>query len=67
LEVRTVFYQSKGVRLRASQSVWREDELLVDAQVTAACINFAGAPRRMPKFVADAVAPHLQPGAPTWA
>lgn len=67
LEVRTVFYQSRGVRLRADQSVWRGDELLVDAQVTAACINLSGAPRRMPKFVADAVAPHLIAGEPTWA
>ncbi len=67
LEVRTAFYQSKGVRLRADQSVWRDDEELVRAHVTAACINLQGKARRMPKFVADAVAPHVVPRDPDWA
>ncbi len=67
LEVRTVFYQSKGARFRADQSVWREDEELVHAHVTAACINLEGKARRMPKFVVDAVAPQVVPGDPSWA
>ena len=67
LEIRTVFYQSKGARLRADQSVWFEDQELVAARVTAACINLEGRVRRMPKFVADAVATQVLPHDPVWA
>ncbi len=67
LEIRTVFYKSKGARLRADQSVWLDDQELVRAHVTAACINLEGRVRRMPKFVADAVAPQVIPEDPPWA
>ncbi len=67
LEIRSIFYKSRGARLLADQSVWRDDELLVEAQVTAACINLAGRARRMPKFVVDKVGPHLVTDAPAWA
>jgi len=66
LEVRTTFYESKGARLRADQSVWRDDTLLVSAEVTAATINMEGRVRRMPKFVRDLVGPHLRAGQPEW-
>lgn len=67
LDVRTVFYASRGARLLADQSVWRDDELLVSAHVTAACINLEGRVRRMPRIVADAVAPHVLDEKPDWA
>lgn len=67
LEVRSAFYQGKGVRLEADQSVWRDDELLVSAEVTASCINLEGRPRRMPPFVREKMAGHLLPGRPAWA
>jgi acyl-CoA thioester hydrolase len=67
LEVRTQFYTGKGVRLEADQSVWRDDVLLVSAEVTASCINLEGRPRRMPAFVRDQLAPRLLPGRPEWA
>ena len=67
LEVRTAFYTGKGVRLEADQSVWRDDELLVAADVTASCINLDGRPRRMPPFVRDQLEPYLLPGRPVWA
>ena len=67
LEIRTTFYDSKGARLLADQSVWIDDQALVTAQVTAACINLSGRVRRMPKFVVDAVKPHVVTAAPDWA
>ncbi len=67
LEIRTVFYLSKGVRLLADQSVWHGDDMLVSAQVTAACINLSGRVRRMPKFVVEKVTAHVVTSAPDWA
>ena len=46
LEVKTRFGSAKGARMFLSQSVWRNDECLFTAQVTAALIDAKGRPQR---------------------
>ncbi len=48
LEVRTFVNFVGGARCQMSQELLRGEELLVEAQVTAALINKAGKPRRFP-------------------
>lgn len=59
LEVRTRFVEMKGARIRAEQSVWRDDALLFEAEVEIAVIDSAGRARRIPAFVRDALAPYV--------
>ena len=46
LEVQTRFASAKGARMFLEQSVWRADECLFKASVTAALIDAQGRPRR---------------------
>lgn len=56
LAVETRFLDAKGARMRIAQVITRGDEALAEAAVEAACIDFDGRPRRLPKAVIDAVA-----------
>jgi acyl-CoA thioester hydrolase len=56
LIVETVFNDAKGARMAISQRILRDGDVLIIAQVEAACIDMDGRPRRLPKSVMDAMA-----------
>jgi acyl-CoA thioester hydrolase len=56
LIVETVFNDAKGARMAISQRIVRDGDVLIIAQVEAACIDMDGRPRRLPKSVMDAMA-----------
>ncbi len=56
LTVVTVFTAAKGARMLAYQAVWRDDDIVWQAEVQAACVDLDGRPRRMPREVADKLA-----------
>lgn len=56
LIVETAFEPAKGARLRVLQSIKRGGEVLVTAEVDAACIDLDGRPRRLPRAAAEAIA-----------
>ena len=53
--VETVFHEARGARMVIGQRILRGDELLITAEVEAACIDMDGRPRRLPKAVAAAI------------
>ncbi len=55
LIVETQVTQAKGARIGFSQRVLRGENVLLTAQVEAACIDMAGRPKRLPKGVVAAV------------
>ena len=57
LVVRTRFASARGARLEARQEIFREDELLVSADVQIASIHLDGRPRRLPPAIVAAMAP----------
>lgn len=59
LVVRTRFVSAAGARLVLEQTVERDGEALLHAEVEAACITPAGRPRRPPKDLVEAIAPLL--------
>lgn len=60
LRVVTTYDAVKGPRLLISQTILRGDELLCQAEVTAACITLDGRPRKPPPGLIDAVKPFLR-------
>jgi len=59
LEVRTQFTEVRGARIRATQTVWRGDNQLFEAEVEIAVLDQTGRARRIPAFVRDALAPYV--------
>jgi len=59
LEVRTVFREVKGARIRAAQAVWREETLLFEAEVEVAVLDAKGRARRIPAYVREALVPYV--------
>lgn len=57
LQVRTTYDEAKGARLAITQRITRGDELIAQAQVSAACITLDGKPRRPPAGLVDALRP----------
>jgi len=57
LIVRSRFLEMRGPRLVIGQQVARDDTLLVDARVEAACIGLDGRPRRPPAAMTGAIRP----------
>lgn len=55
LTIETRFIAAKGARLVISQRVMAAGEVLVTADVEAACIDLEGRPRRLPKTLLDQV------------
>ncbi len=54
LEIQTRFQSAKGARMHLDQSVWRADECLFKADVTAALIDGKGRPKRFSPEMLDA-------------
>ena len=49
----------RGARLTAEQRISRDGETLWQSHVLAAVVDLDGRPRRMPKQLAEQMAPHL--------
>ncbi len=60
LTIRTELILVRGATMVFKQSVYREDELLVDADVTLACINAAGRPKRIPQAMLRRIGEELK-------
>ena len=59
LVIHTTYNHLKGARLFISQSCYREDTLIVKAEVEAACITATGKPVRNPDFLKNKLGPYL--------
>lgn len=59
LIVRTAYDAARGARFSIVQRLWREGQLLVAAEVDAACIDLEGRPRRLPAGVMEKLQPYL--------
>ncbi len=55
LEVRTAVTRLKGASAEMAQEVWRAGDCLIRAQVTIACMDTDGRPRRLPHPVRQAL------------
>jgi len=55
LTVETVFRRAAGARLVIGQRILRADDVLVTADVEAACIALDGRPKRLPGAVVEAI------------
>ncbi|HEX6859086.1 MAG TPA: tol-pal system-associated acyl-CoA thioesterase [Caulobacteraceae bacterium] len=64
LFVRTTYDAAKGPRLAITQRIVRGDELIAAADVTAACIDLDGRPRKPPPGLVEALRPWFAPSAP---
>jgi acyl-CoA thioester hydrolase len=64
LVVRTWYDQVRGARMSITQQIVRGADLLVAAEVEAACITPDGRPRRPPAGLPDKLRPYLLPDAP---
>jgi acyl-CoA thioester hydrolase len=65
LTVRTTYDDIKGVRLIIRQRIERGGDVIAEAEVTAACINPDGRPRRPPADLVETLRPRLAvPSAP---
>ena len=51
LTVRSKLLTAKGAKMEFQQSIYRGEELLVEADITLACISTAGKPKRIPEVV----------------
>lgn len=45
--------EARGARMDLSQQIYRNDQLLIDAKVTVACVNGYGRARRLPDDLRD--------------
>jgi len=59
LTVRTSFRYGRGVRLEARQRLFRDTELLCEAEVEIVCIRPDGRPRRAPGQMRERLAPFV--------
>jgi len=64
LVVDTCFTEARGPRLAAAQVVRRDDTILWQADVHAACVDLDGRPRRMPADIVEKMAPFLAAAPP---
>lgn len=55
LIVETAFTTAKGARMVIAQRIVRGDDVLITAEVEAACIDMEGRPRRLPKEAVAAI------------
>jgi acyl-CoA thioester hydrolase len=62
LVVRSQFLSAEGARLHLEQDVVRGDQVLLAAEVEAACLTPQGRPRRAPADVVALIAPLAQGG-----
>jgi acyl-CoA thioester hydrolase len=59
LIVRTSFRYGRGIRMEARQRLFREADLLCDAEVEIVCIRPDGRPRRAPDPMRERLAPFV--------
>lgn len=57
LLVRTTYDSVTGARLNVSQRIFRGDELIAQAAVTAVCIDLQGRAKRPPPMMAERLSP----------
>jgi len=55
LTVETRFVTARGARMAITQRILRGDDVLIAAELEAACIDMDGRPKRLPKSVIEAV------------
>ncbi len=61
IHVRTRLTGLSGARMRAIQRVVRGESLLVEGRIEACITTLTGKPRRLPKKIAQTLAPFLSP------
>jgi len=61
LEVFTAMQWIRGARIFTRQSIFRGNELILEATVENICVSLQGRPRRLPKWVVHRLEPHLDP------
>lgn len=61
IHVRTRLTGLSGARMRAIQRVVRGESLLVEGRIEACITTLTGKPRRLPKNIAQTLAPFLSP------
>ncbi len=59
LHVRTAYEEMRGARFVIAQEIARGSETLSTARVTAACMNAAGRPARLPGDILETLKPYL--------
>jgi acyl-CoA thioester hydrolase len=64
LLVVTTYDRVRGPRLYISQKILREETLIAQAKVEAACISLDGRPRKPPPGMAQTLSPWFEPSAP---
>ncbi len=64
LLVRTAYDAVKGARLMIAQQIERGGEIVAQAEVTVACIDLQGRPKRPPKSLVEGLSPWLKDLAP---
>jgi acyl-CoA thioester hydrolase len=66
LTVETRFAAIKGPRIRVLQSLRRQDDILVNAEVEVCCIALTGRPKKPPPLLLERLKPYLDPAASTF-
>ena len=61
IAVHSVLTEVSGARIKVLQRVQRGDTLLVEGRIEACITTLTGMPRRLPKNLAETLAPFLTP------
>ncbi|HEX5005671.1 MAG TPA: YbgC/FadM family acyl-CoA thioesterase [Hyphomonadaceae bacterium] len=61
LEVFTAMQWVRGARIYSRQSIFRGNELILEAAVENVCVSMEGRPRRLPTWMMHRLEPHLDP------
>lgn len=61
LLVETVFETTRGPRIFIAQTLKRDEEVLVRADLEVCCISLTGRPRKPPSVLLDRLKPFLEP------
>jgi acyl-CoA thioester hydrolase len=60
LEVFTAMQWVRGARIFSRQSIFRGNELILEAAVENVCVSMEGRPRRLPNWMMHRLEPHLE-------
>jgi acyl-CoA thioester hydrolase len=66
LVVETAFETMRGPRIFIAQTLRRDDDVLVRAEVQVCCISLTGKPRKPPSVLLERLKPFLGPSASTF-
>jgi acyl-CoA thioester hydrolase len=61
LEVFTAMQWVRGARIFSRQSIFRGNDLILEAAVENVCVSMEGRPRRLPTWMMHRLEPHLDP------